>query len=304
MENSTNNNYKHEKIEEETNFQPTRSLSSTLSERLPSISTSRELWTQPSLIRDRESSSDYGDDRRSSLHHRVSVHRTEAWDELFYDLIFVAAAFQLGSIAKYDLGILGLAKSVVLFTVMKSTWDQLVYYQNKFDTHDILHQFYYVIQSLAAMVMALHLTPDHETNKWNRPANKAPFAMAASVARIANALMYFQVYNVTNKYRHHMICLITTQLLSAGLFIISAFLPHEENYFILLWFMALFAERFIAHLYIYYIMGVISRYSRAPEHYSHLSHRQVSQERNIYISSLIPTCHIIIHDSFLLSIML
>jgi low temperature requirement protein LtrA len=57
--------------------------------------------------------------------------RQETWYELFYDLVFVAAALQLGLIIKYDHRLMGVVKAGVLFLILRSTWDHLVLYQNR-----------------------------------------------------------------------------------------------------------------------------------------------------------------------------
>lgn len=56
----------------------------------------------------------------------------ETWYELFYDLVFVAAALQLGMVIKYDHRLLGLIKSAILFLMLRSTWDHLTMYQNRY----------------------------------------------------------------------------------------------------------------------------------------------------------------------------
>lgn len=55
----------------------------------------------------------------------------ETWYELFYDLVFVASAIQLGTVIKYDHRLLGMAKASVLFLMLRSTWDHLTLYQNR-----------------------------------------------------------------------------------------------------------------------------------------------------------------------------
>lgn len=73
---------------------------------------------------------------------RFNSHRNETWYELFYDLVFVAGAIQIGNFMKYDISIWGLFKSGIIFAVLRSTWDQLMFYQNKFDTKGTFHNFF------------------------------------------------------------------------------------------------------------------------------------------------------------------
>jgi hypothetical protein len=63
--------------------------------------------------------------------HDEEEHRHETWYELFYDLVFVASALQLGMVIKYDHRLLGMLKASVLFLMLRSTWDHLTMYQNR-----------------------------------------------------------------------------------------------------------------------------------------------------------------------------
>jgi hypothetical protein len=63
--------------------------------------------------------------------HAHEEHRSETWYELFYDLVFVAAALQLGKVIKYDHRPLGLIKASLLFLMLRSTWEHLTMYQNR-----------------------------------------------------------------------------------------------------------------------------------------------------------------------------
>ena len=64
-------------------------------------------------------------------HDHHDDHRAETWYELFYDLVFVAAALQLGMIIKYDHRMVGIVKAAILFLMLRSTWDHLTAYQNR-----------------------------------------------------------------------------------------------------------------------------------------------------------------------------
>lgn len=71
-------------------------------------------------------------------HSSHDEHRAETWYELFYDLVFVAAALQLGMIIKYDHRIVGIVKAAILFLMLRSTWDHLTAYQNRCNTFLLL----------------------------------------------------------------------------------------------------------------------------------------------------------------------
>jgi len=114
---------------------------------------------------------------------------------LFYDLVLVASALQLGLIIKYDHRALGLIKAAILFYMLRSTWDHLTAYQNRFHTSDLMHMAFYVLQSMGAFVIALHLQIKdsvHSENEhsWDRAAHQGSIAMMASLVRFLTVLMY------------------------------------------------------------------------------------------------------------------
>ena len=128
-------------------------------------------------------------------------HPSETWYELFYDLVFVASALQLGLIIKYDHRILGLLKAGILFCMLRGAWDQLTSYQIRFHQSDVTHMAYYILQFMGAFVIALHLQIKesvHSENEhsWERSAHQLPIALMAACVRILTVLMY--VLQLTN----------------------------------------------------------------------------------------------------------
>lgn len=73
-----------------------------------------------------------GSSNGHTKHDTHDDHRAETWYELFYDLVFVAAALQLGMIIKYDHRLVGIVKAAILFLMLRSTWDHLTAYQNRY----------------------------------------------------------------------------------------------------------------------------------------------------------------------------
>jgi low temperature requirement protein LtrA len=226
----------------------------------------------------------------------VKGNRHEIWYELFYDLIFVAACGQIGDIIKYNVSFVELLKCAVLFAVLRAvsstsnnyydnclyvdsfiqTWDDLMFYQNRFDTKDMLHYIFYLFQALCAFFMACHLTIDHTTNEWDKDRNLKPFAVGAAIARISHSFMYSQILEITTTHRIHIFVLRFTQGLCALLYVLSAYSPHSETHYIYYWVVALFIER----EFVKYILNfALKRYPSSqliPWHVGHLISRQVS----------------------------
>ena len=123
-------------------------------------------------------------------------HRSETWYELFYDLVFVASALQLGLIIKYDHRPLGMAKAAILFYMLRSTWDHVTSYQNRFHKSDLTHMAYYILQSMGACIIALHLRIEEEAVhyenefSWDRALHQRPIALMAGTVRLLTTFMY------------------------------------------------------------------------------------------------------------------
>lgn len=207
---------------------------------------------------------------------RYQSHRSETWYELFYDLIFVASALQIGHIAQADISFEGIMKSGLLFAIMRATWDQLMFYQNRFDTKDMLHYIFYLIQAMCAFIMAEHLTLNNEHTKWDKENNLIPFIISACVARLTNAGMYFQLITMTNAYRRHFIAVAMSQLIAAFIYLSTILFDNAYKYYYIYWVIALFSERVFVMSYIYFFVPKENVSFRAPWHMGHLIEREVN----------------------------
>ena len=181
----------------------------------------------------------------------------------------MASALQIGYIVKHDISFLGLVKSGIIFTMMRACWDQLMFYQNRFDTKDMVHFIFYLLQAMFAFVMALHLTLDEE-HHWDEKRNLKPFAIAAALSRVVTVLMYIQVMSLTKKYRTHLRLVVLSQFVSGTLFLVSAFMPHQDMYYYM-WVSSIILERGLIHTF---IALTVPQKLRAPPHFGHLFHRQ------------------------------
>jgi hypothetical protein len=172
-----------------------------------------------------------------------------------------------------------------------------MFYQNRFDTKDILHYVFYLLQATCAFAMACHLSYDDETGAWDRDKNLRAFGVAAAVSRISHAFMYSQILPMTTKFRVHILALNTSQVTAAVLYLLSAFVAPAQELEIYFWLGALLVERFLLHMFVMH-----SGARLIPWHNEHLFHREVSCELSSILSrrafllhaitSPILTCHI------------
>jgi hypothetical protein len=94
-------------------------------------------------------------DSHGLSHHRH--HRHEQWSELFYDLVLVVTCLQLGTLLAHNTSTNAGLKIYAIFSVLRTVWADLVTYQNRFHTDDMLHTLYYGLHAACAFAMALHL---------------------------------------------------------------------------------------------------------------------------------------------------
>lgn len=241
--------------------------------------TLKKIWKRPVLHRDTKMAPHevllkYHDNEHLESHHNDN--RSEIWYELFYDLIFVAACTQLSHLIEHNTSWEGLFQSGLLFIVLRSTWESLIFYQNRFDTKDLLHYLFYLFEAICAYVIAEHFTIVEETGKWDIHRNMRTIAIAAAVARVGQSLMYTQLTPLTRHYRKHLFAVCNSLRLSAAIYVLSAVLPYDEDYYYVFWVVAEVVERSAVMLYIWIFIDDSDGASmKIPWHFEHLIHREV-----------------------------
>lgn len=180
----------------------------------------------------------------------------------------------MGNLLKYHLTWGNVFTTTVLFTVMRATWDHLTLYQNRYDTKDLLHHMFYMIESMTAFAMCLSLRMDG--HDWDKDKYTAPFAVAAAIARIAQSLMYSHVLAQSCKHSEYIRSEAIAQRLSAVLLISSAIWAKEGLDYAYFWIAAVLVERPLMHIFVFFVLPrTINTMYRVPQHTSHLIHRQV-----------------------------
>ena len=254
-------------------------LSANLRESMLDMRLKKRWWRQPKLHWDSTLPvAKHETNYLSDIHSHLESHRGETWYELFHDLIFVAAALQIGHIVQSEISFDGLFKSGVLFAVMRATWDQLMFYQNRFDTKDMVHYLFYLLQSMCAFIMACHLTLNDSGNAWDKDSNLVPFTVAVVVSRLSNAVIYSQVASHSINFHKHFLAVVLSQILAAAIYVLPISFRGTDRFYFVCWLCAIFVERSFVALYIFCFTGDAHDKSshRAPWHLGHLRHREVT----------------------------
>jgi low temperature requirement protein LtrA len=157
------------------------------------------------------------------LHTAHGRERKVTWLELFYDLIFVAAIIQLGDALSHHVTIGNFAAFAGHFVPLWIAWSGFTFFANRFDVDDFTHRIMVFIQMFAMGAMAIsapHAMEGHHT----------VFALCFTVAQVMVVAMYARAWYQVPKARDYCKYWGGAFAISAGLFLISAFVPTPWTY--------------------------------------------------------------------------
>ena len=181
--------------------------------------TLQELWTLPRL--------------RSGKKER---HAT--WLELFYDLVFVLAVAELGSLLSHDLSINVLPKFIFLFLPVWYAWFHHTIFSDRFDTDNFAHRFLTIVQMLGVVGIAASIQGAFE---------ESGTTLAASFVLVKIVMIIFYqrcVHIDVAKPLANRLSFVFA--LSGGFWLISIFVVAPLRFW--LWGFAIFSEFFIVLL--------------------------------------------------------
>lgn len=144
--------------------------------------------------------------------------RHATWLELFYDLVFVAAIFQLSTNLSEDISVSGFLSFLVLFVPVWWSWVGAAFYATRFDTDDTAHRLFTMLQMIAVAAMAVSV-------RAGLSSMSAEFAASYAVVRLLLVAEYAragrhvpEARQLTGRYSKGF-------ALAAVLWLASAFVP-------------------------------------------------------------------------------
>lgn len=187
----------------------------------------------------------------------AGAHRHATWLELFYDLVFVAAVGQLGSVISGDYTPGGFLRFGVFFVLVWWLWVGPTFYATRFDSDDLVHRLFTLGQMAAAACLAVHVPTALETGA-------AGFALSYAGARLLLVFEYVRAGRAAVPARP-----LTSRFAAAFgaavlLWTASAFVPSP-------WRFGLWALAFLADLLAPLVAGRLVE--RFPPHAAHLPER-------------------------------
>ena len=81
------------------------------------------------------------------------------WDDLFFDLIFVGVAYNVGHLLEHSgPSLMGFTQCMMLFVIASKAWQDKVLFFSRFDVDDILHKALNAVEYCIVGVLACHIT--------------------------------------------------------------------------------------------------------------------------------------------------
>jgi low temperature requirement protein LtrA len=127
------------------------------------------------------------------------LHPHTNWFDLFFDLIFVATAYQLGSLLSASVNGPGLFFFISLFFSMLFNWQNKLNYDSRIDSDDLFHKLVDFIEALLVAIAALHIAGSNsETPVLDflvlSKGHAWGFSLASSALRLLNLMRYTELY--------------------------------------------------------------------------------------------------------------
>ncbi len=152
----------------------------------------------------------------------TNTNRHATWLELFYDLVFVVAIFQLAHNLEEDISLYGFIDFLALFIPVWWAWIGATFYATRFDTDDLGDRFLTLLQMAGAAALAANVPEALGENSYY-------FALSYAAIRIILVAEYIRVGRRKDSPSAAAAPLIRKYtrgfLFGAIIWIISAFIP-------------------------------------------------------------------------------
>lgn len=161
--------------------------------------------------------------------------RHATWLELFFDLVFVLAVAELGSLVSHDLTLNGLTKFIFLFLPVWYAWFHHTLFSDRFDTDNFAHRFLTIMQMLGVVGIAASIHGAFE---------ETGVSLAASFVLVKVIMIIFYqrcVHIEVAKPLANRLSLVFA--ISGSLWLVSIFVTSPLRFWV--WGLAIFSEYFI-----------------------------------------------------------
>jgi hypothetical protein len=167
------------------------------------------------------------------------------WGSLFFDLIYVGVAFQLGHLVldsvENDRTIEGIGLFVAIFSVLEMCWQTKMGFDARFNADDLFHRFFQIIQGAIVSFATNSISTLEVMNEPTAP-NTLIFSCCILAFNVLDFIPYFELYfaskdaNVSNTGKVSIFQKVIPTLVAIGS-VISAQLEAPLWLTALLWFL-------------------------------------------------------------------
>jgi low temperature requirement protein LtrA len=161
--------------------------------------------------------------------YRTKHERKVTWDELFFDLVFVAVIALLGQVLHSDVTSENIKKFIMLFYPIWSCWLNTTNFTNRFGAHDLSFKLYVLLN--AVLTLGMGITATHALDKAD--STYSVFMGSFLISRVINLLGVGFYAFWFPKFRSFLAVTQIGNIISPTLFLISIFV--EEYREILFW---------------------------------------------------------------------
>jgi len=207
----------------------------------------RKIWDPPVLLIDWET---------------LRIERKSTWGELFFDLIFVAAASKVSNLLIEEVSGKSFIVLLIYWSIFWFTWNKMTFFQNRFFCDSLVHQFLFLIQMLGVLLMLHHLSIDFNSH--------FTFSIGYLMSTGSFQAMYLLIVVYIPRARVNTMIQLICSLLGSLLILITFFLnKSHEVIILLLWILVPFCD--ILHFAIMYLKF---RDQSLPVNVDHMTERQ------------------------------
>ena len=122
------------------------------------------------------------------------------WADLFFDLIYVANAYQLGSLLMRSVSAEGVLWFYVMFSSLSTTWYYKLAYDCRLVTDDLAHKIVDVVEAMVVAAASLHIGSSVSDMKDLSTGHAMGFSAAVALHRALHAFRWWEVAKVAETH--------------------------------------------------------------------------------------------------------
>jgi low temperature requirement protein LtrA len=157
-----------------------------------------------------------------------AMERHATWFELYFDLVFAAAIFELATGLADDPSAAVFARFAGLFVAVSLAWTHFTVYANRFDTDDLIYRLAKAAAALALAAIAIEIP-----RVLAGDGGTVAFAACYAVVRLLLAALYIRArLHIRGQERKLIDTYIGTFSFTAGLWLVSIFVPGPYRFIV------------------------------------------------------------------------